>query len=467
MSNVITPTNTPSLLTPSGSATPTSQLPTLRRGDKNNSVKLLQTKLGVEPLGTFGPKTDEAVRIFQKRNGLVVDGVVGSSTWEKLNGLPNAEIVKLATITSLARPTPPPFKLSTEALEQLQIKGQNNIANLQNQALSNVAGQNTAGSLVGGAFKAAIGGSASALGDTAKNLAQGLGQNLSDTGKNIADNAKKQLDGLKDVGKNLKDAFPKQLPKVEIPKIQLPKLPKFKKKELPEPKKEKKRKLKDRLAAAKSFGKELKDTAAGYKAEADKIKKAAEKAKADLQNTVNQATNAVQNAVSGVTGTVGNIVNGTLNTITDLEGNVSNAIANVPGTLTTNLMTNLSKVQEEQLKKLQESSKEAKDAAQPKFNKANEAMNNAKKVMESASVNTEQTNINLNKDKIDKPPTIKGFTYEWKKSGRKPVITAYIGDDSIGRLAFDDKSITEQAALSKFIELYKNQYENIETIKRR
>ena len=35
--------------------------------------------------GIFGTKTEEAVEAFQADNGLVVDGVVGSKTWGKLN----------------------------------------------------------------------------------------------------------------------------------------------------------------------------------------------------------------------------------------------------------------------------------------------------------------------------------------------------------------------------------------------
>jgi peptidoglycan hydrolase-like protein with peptidoglycan-binding domain len=450
MADVITPTNTPSLLVPSGSAATTIQLPTLRRGDVNKSVKLLQTKLGVEPLGTFGPKTEEAVRIFQKRNGFTVDGVVGQDTWKKINGVPNAEIVKLATITSLARPLPQPFVLSTQTLQELQIKGQNNIQNLQNQAMATVASKNT------DVFNAVISGGASAFADTAKNLGKSIGDNVGEAGKAIAANAKNQLDGMKDVGKNLKDAFPKQLPKIEIPKVQLPKLPKFKKKELPEPKKEKKRKLKDRLAAAKSFGKDLKDTAAGYKAEADKLKKAAEKAKADIQNTVNQATNAVQSAISGVTTTIGNVVNGTLNIVTDLEGSVSNAIANVPGTLTTNLMTNLSKVQEEQLKKLQESSKEAKDAAQPKFDKANTAMDNAKKVMQGSSVNG---------GKEPTPQSKLGYTYEYRVIDKKPRITVYKDGVRIDGATFF-KTQSEAGARQELIDRNKSRHPDIINMKR-
>ncbi|MGG2027229.1 peptidoglycan-binding domain-containing protein [Gottfriedia sp. S16(2024)] len=34
--------------------------------------------------GIFGPITDRAVRNFQKKNGLTVDGKVGPKTWAKL-----------------------------------------------------------------------------------------------------------------------------------------------------------------------------------------------------------------------------------------------------------------------------------------------------------------------------------------------------------------------------------------------
>lgn len=35
--------------------------------------------------GDFGPVTKEAVIAFQKKNGLVVDGLVGEETWNQLN----------------------------------------------------------------------------------------------------------------------------------------------------------------------------------------------------------------------------------------------------------------------------------------------------------------------------------------------------------------------------------------------
>jgi putative chitinase len=56
----------------------------LKKGDNNDNVKLLQTKLGIEPIGNFGPKTEEAVKAFQLKNGLTPDGIVGDGTWAKI-----------------------------------------------------------------------------------------------------------------------------------------------------------------------------------------------------------------------------------------------------------------------------------------------------------------------------------------------------------------------------------------------
>jgi putative chitinase len=60
----------------------------LQRGDNNAEVKQLQAKLGLEPVGNFGPKTEEAVKAFQTKNGLTADGKVGPTTWAKIMGTP-------------------------------------------------------------------------------------------------------------------------------------------------------------------------------------------------------------------------------------------------------------------------------------------------------------------------------------------------------------------------------------------
>ena len=74
----------------------------LKRGDNNESVKQLQTKLGLEPIGNFGPKTEEAVKAFQSKNGLTADGIVGNGTWNKIMGITEAE----APIASVVVSTP-------------------------------------------------------------------------------------------------------------------------------------------------------------------------------------------------------------------------------------------------------------------------------------------------------------------------------------------------------------------------
>ena len=58
----------------------------LKNGSKGDEVKKLQEKLGVEAIGTFGPKTEAAVKAWQKANGLKDDGIVGDATWAKLFG---------------------------------------------------------------------------------------------------------------------------------------------------------------------------------------------------------------------------------------------------------------------------------------------------------------------------------------------------------------------------------------------
>ena len=68
----------------------------LKNGSKGEDVKKLQEKLGVEAIGTFGPKTEAAVKEWQKANGLKDDGVVGDTTWSKLFGesKPVATVIK-------------------------------------------------------------------------------------------------------------------------------------------------------------------------------------------------------------------------------------------------------------------------------------------------------------------------------------------------------------------------------------
>src|SRR5512132_1229397 len=63
--------------------------PLTRKGDQQHPVKTLQYLLrarghNVTADGIFGSNTDAAVRAFQQRKGLAVDGIVGPNTWSAL-----------------------------------------------------------------------------------------------------------------------------------------------------------------------------------------------------------------------------------------------------------------------------------------------------------------------------------------------------------------------------------------------
>lgn len=74
---------------PASTGKPTVTYPTIRQGARSEVVTQLQTFLAKDGSnlqidGVFGSGTASAVRAFQKRYGLVVDGIVGPKTWTKL-----------------------------------------------------------------------------------------------------------------------------------------------------------------------------------------------------------------------------------------------------------------------------------------------------------------------------------------------------------------------------------------------
>lgn len=72
----------------------TVELAQLRKGAKGDAVKALQLLLIGRGFGcgsagadsSFGSGTDSAVRTYQSKKGLTVDGIVGKKTWSKLLG---------------------------------------------------------------------------------------------------------------------------------------------------------------------------------------------------------------------------------------------------------------------------------------------------------------------------------------------------------------------------------------------
>lgn len=62
--------------------------PTLRRGARGDLVKLVQSKIGIQPAdGIFGAHTEAAVRELQRNRELVPDGIVGPKTWLALDAV--------------------------------------------------------------------------------------------------------------------------------------------------------------------------------------------------------------------------------------------------------------------------------------------------------------------------------------------------------------------------------------------
>lgn len=79
--------------TPAVSTTSPESMPVLVRGagikpkPPSPNVKLLQQRLGIVDDGQFGAGTEKAVRAYQKKHGLIVDGIVGPDTWSSLLGV--------------------------------------------------------------------------------------------------------------------------------------------------------------------------------------------------------------------------------------------------------------------------------------------------------------------------------------------------------------------------------------------
>jgi len=97
----------------------------LKRGDNNEDVKKLQSKLGLEPIGNFGPKTEDAVKAWQAKNGLTADGIVGPNTWNKIMGV--TQVPKPVAQPTAPAPAPQPVAAapvaSVAGLNLAKLKG--------------------------------------------------------------------------------------------------------------------------------------------------------------------------------------------------------------------------------------------------------------------------------------------------------------------------------------------------------
>ena len=85
----------------------------LKLGSRGNEVKVLQEKLNLKADGIFGPLTEEAVKDFQRSNGLEVDGIVGANTLSKLNLSMNKRTIKELIVHCSATPEGKDYSVDT------------------------------------------------------------------------------------------------------------------------------------------------------------------------------------------------------------------------------------------------------------------------------------------------------------------------------------------------------------------
>ena len=85
----------------------------LKLGSRGNEVKVLQEKLNLKADGIFGPLTEEAVKDFQRSNGLEVDGIVGTNTLSKLNLSVNKRNIKELIVHCSATPEGKDYSVDT------------------------------------------------------------------------------------------------------------------------------------------------------------------------------------------------------------------------------------------------------------------------------------------------------------------------------------------------------------------
>ena len=85
----------------------------LKLGSRGNEVKVLQEKLNLKADGIFGPLTEEAVKDFQRSNGLEVDGIVGANTLSKLNLSVNKRTIKELIVHCSATPECKDYSVDT------------------------------------------------------------------------------------------------------------------------------------------------------------------------------------------------------------------------------------------------------------------------------------------------------------------------------------------------------------------
>jgi len=84
------------------------ELVLLRVGTRGETVKKLQTALGIDADGKFGPGTEKAVKDFQTAQGLDADGLAGPETLAKLDAF--SEFTEETVAKSAVQPSEQQFE---------------------------------------------------------------------------------------------------------------------------------------------------------------------------------------------------------------------------------------------------------------------------------------------------------------------------------------------------------------------
>ncbi|MFC0669457.1 N-acetylmuramidase domain-containing protein [Azotobacter chroococcum] len=105
----------------------------LRLDDRNQAVLVLQKQLnaqgaGLYPDGHYGEKTEQAVRDFQRRAGLVADGVAGPKTMVALAGQDTGHLLKQRDLEQAAERLGVPLA-SVLAVNVVESQGEGFLAN--------------------------------------------------------------------------------------------------------------------------------------------------------------------------------------------------------------------------------------------------------------------------------------------------------------------------------------------------
>lgn len=105
----------------------------LRLDDRNQAVLVLQKQLnaqgaGLYPDGHYGEKTEQAVRDFQRRAGLVADGVAGPKTLAALAGQDTGHLLKQRDLEQAAERLGVPLA-SVLAVNTVESQGSGFLAN--------------------------------------------------------------------------------------------------------------------------------------------------------------------------------------------------------------------------------------------------------------------------------------------------------------------------------------------------